>query len=311
MKIAYLVLAHQYPEILQRTARCLRGPDSEFFVHIDRKTSLAEFAEMRAAGLLASEIRVPVYWGGFSIVGATLLLLRQAVNHSQKFDYFVLLSGSDYPLRSSRYIQTFLDSNRGTEFISMVKIPNDAFGMPISKVNRIWFEPNRPVLRFVTRSLAKVGLAQRDHRRYLHGLEPFGGSQWWALTRGACEYILDFVECNAHVVRYFRAAPTSDETFFHTILGNSQFRYKARRSLTYADWSNGPNHPAMISEKHLALFENRAWVWTEDIWGSGEALFARKFSRGNLELLDRIDQIAMQKDAGIRQFETTSIESCQ
>lgn len=297
MKIAYLVLAHQDSRVLQRTVVRLRSPHSRFFVHIDRKTSLTEFERIRSSDVLLSEERVPVYWGGFSIVKATLLLLRQAMNHPQTFDYFVLLSGSDYPLRSSRYVHAFLENHRGAEFISMVKIPNEGFGMPLAKVNRIWFEPEQPVCRFLTRSLAKVGLAQRDHRKYLGGLEPFGGSQWWALTRGACEYILNFIERNDKIVTFFRHAPTCDETFFHTILGNAPFRSHARRSLTYADWSDGPNHPAMIGEHHLARFEDRDWVWPEDIWGSGEALFARKFSNASLPLLDRIDAAAMGKDA--------------
>jgi hypothetical protein len=289
MKVAYLVLAHRDPELVRRLVRALSCRDCAFFIHVDRNSDLQKFADIGGRSVFFTDKRVPVYWGGFSIVDATLLLLRQAFNHEESWDYFVLLSGSHYPLRSSAYIHSFLENNCRSEFISMVRIPNSTYGMPLSKLNRVWFEPDKPVHRFVTRAIAKVGLAQRDHRSHLGELEPYGGSQWWALTRKACQHILERVASEVRLARFFRNACTPDEMFFHTILGNSPFRVFARRGLTYADWSAGPRHPAAITERHLALFEDPEWVWGDDIWGSGEALFARKFSVGSLALLDRID----------------------
>lgn len=296
MRIAYLVLAHKDPQLLKRTVETLSCGDCAFFIHVDQKSDLGDFAEIRGHNVFFSHKRLPVYWAGFSIVDATLVLLRQAMGASQKFDYVVLLSGSDYPLRSRGYIHKFLDKSHGLEFISMVQIPNETYGMPLSKLNRIWYEPDKPVRRLATRALAKVGLAQRDYRKHLGSLVPYGGSQWWTLTREACHYILAFISSNGHVEKLFRTAPTSDETFFHTILGNSPFRSRARRSLTYADWSAGPNHPTTISEKHLALFEAQGWVWDDDIWGSGEALFARKFSGMDFGLLERTDAMIKRKE---------------
>lgn len=296
MNVAYLVLAHNDARLLRRMVETLSCRDCAFFIHIDQKSDLRDFGEIRGPNVFFCDTRVPVYWGGFSIVDATLLLLRQAMSQPKDYDYVLLLSGSHYPLRSREYIHRFLEKSRVSEFISMVKIPNKACGMPLSKITRLWFEPDKPVRRFATRSLAKLGLAQRDYRKHLGELEPYGGSQWWALTRQACQYILEFVQSNEHVEKFFRNAPTSDETFFHTILGNSPFRLRARRGLTYTDWSAGPNHPSVISEQHLAVFEAQEWVWGADIWGSGEALFARKFAGADLDLLDRIDAMIKRKE---------------
>jgi hypothetical protein len=296
MKVAYLVVAHNNPQVLKREIGMLSCEDCAFFIHIDQKSNLEKFSQIRGENVVFSEKRLPVYWGGFSVVQSTLLLLRQALDSPLNYDRFVLLSGSDYPLRSGKYIHTFLQENRGVEFMNLVKIPNDERGVPLSKINRLWYEPNKPTRRFAARALAKLGFAQRDYRKYLGSLEPYGGEQWWALTRDACQYVLEFVERNRHVEKYFQNTPAPDEMFFHTILGNSAFASRTRRCLHYLDWSVRGLHPAMINDQHVAFFEAQEKVWLDDIWGSGEALFTRKFSDDRLDLVQRIDDMIARKE---------------
>ena len=54
--------------------------------------------------------------------------------------------------------------------MSMVKMP--APGYPLSKINTVRFTSDKPLRRFASRALAKLGLAQRDYRKHLGGLEP-------------------------------------------------------------------------------------------------------------------------------------------
>ena len=293
MKIGYLVLAHNNPRILARAIGALTSPNCDFFIHIDEKSDIQSFAGIRGTNHFFAERRLPVYWGEFSQVQAIVLLLRQALR-TRDYDYLVLLSGSDYPLRSPAYIHEFLERNRGLEFISLVKMP--APGKPLARINTIRFPSSKPVLRFAFRALAKFGLARRDCRKYL-GLEPYAGETWWALTGNACQFILEFVRHNRHLEEYFQNSAAADESFFHTILGNSAFKSKIRRNLHYADWSVGGDHPATIAEQHVAFFEARDKIEVSDMFGLGEALFARKFSDTNLELLDRIDSMIQRKEA--------------
>jgi hypothetical protein len=144
--------------------------------------------------------------------------------------------------------------------------------------------------------LAKAGLAQRDYRKYLRGLEPYSGITWWALSRSACQYLLEFVESNPYMSEYFENVFAPEETFFHTILGNSPFMSRVRRNLVYEDWSARGAHPAMIGDRHLALFESQGAVSVNDIYGPGELLFARKLSDENLALLERIDNMIALKE---------------
>jgi hypothetical protein len=294
MKIAYLILTHRNPKLLKRVIQVLSSESSAFFVHIDLKADIRQFSGIGGDNVFISEPRIPVYWAEFSNIEAELQLIRQALDSPIDCDYFVFMQGSDYPLRSRAYIQRFLERSRGCEFMSMVRMP--APGFPLSKINTLRFTSDKPVRRFASRALAKFGLAQRDYRKHLGSLDPYAGDACWTLSRDACQYIVEFAADNPHVGSYFRDTYVPEESFFHTILGNSRFRSRTRRSLLYRDWPVPGHHPALLSELHLAFFERQAKVWVEDQFGSGEALFARKFSDDRLDLVERIDEMIDQKE---------------
>lgn len=294
MRIAYLMAVHRDPKVLQRAISTLRQQESTFFVHVDQKSDLSAFAHLRGDDVCFTQQRIAVYWGEFSQVQATMLLMRQALTHPSTPDYLLFLQGSTYPLRSAGYIHSFLERNRGSEFMSMVKMP--APGKPLSRVDTLRFPSDRPVLRFFSKSLAKVGLARRDHRNYLGRLQPYSGGASWALSRTACEFMLEFLSQHPRVEGYFRNTFAPDEMFFHTVLGNSSFGSHVRRDLLYDDWSRSGPHPSVIAVNHVERFASKDKVWLEDMYGSGEVLFARKFSDSELGLLDLMDEMIRQKD---------------
>jgi len=53
----------------------------------------------------------------------------------------------------------------------------------------------------------------------------------------------------------------------------------------------------MINESHVEFFEGHEKVCVEDMFGFGEALFARKLSDNRLDLVERIDEMISQKEA--------------
>ena len=277
----------------------LSSKDCTFFIHIDKKSNINDFSLVKGKNILFSNKRIPVYWGEYSGIQAILALIEQAVNGPNYFDYCVLLSGSDYPLRSKEYIQNFFEKNREKEFISLIKIPNREAGKPISRINTFRFQSDRPICRFIVKILSKLGLAQRDYRKYLGSLEPYSGNTWWVLTTEACKYILDFVKNNQAICQYFEKTFAPEEMFFHTILGNSKYKLQTHRNIMYEDWSDRGAHPALINEKHINFFEENEKIILNDIWGSGEMLFARKFSDDNLNLVRRIDNMIRKKEKQI------------
>lgn len=287
MRIAYLIMVHKNPRLLKRAILTLNSANSGFFIHVDKKSNIKEFSTIHGGNVVFSKKRIPVYWGEFSQVKAILMLMQQAMEDPKPYDYFILISGSDYPLRSPKYIHTFLEKNRGFNFMDLIKMP--APGKPLSRINTLRYQSDKPIRRLAMRALAKIGLAQRDHRKYLGNLEPYSGGTW-ALTRDACQYIFDFVECNPHVTNYFQDTFAPDEAFFHTILGNSPFANRIKRGLYYTEWSGGA-HPFIIDDRHVAFFEATEQILLTDMYGSGEVLFARKFSDGNIAILERVDKM--------------------
>ena len=296
MQIAYLVFAYKNPQLLKRLIETLSSEDCAFFIHIDKKSDLDDFALINGDNIFFTDERIPVYWAEFSGVQAILILIRQAFKASQQYDYFVLLSGSEYPLKSRKYIHDFFASNYGMEFMNIVKMPSQEASKPISRIKTVRIQSHRPVLRFFMRVLARLHLATRDYRKHLGSLEPYSGNAWWALTRDACRYVLEFSAHHRAVIQYFENTFAPEEMFFHTVLGNSVFKSRMRRNLVYEDWSARGSHPEMISEKHIALFEANAEVNVDDVYGFGEVLFARKFSDDNLELVNRINDIIKENE---------------
>lgn len=294
MKVAYLILGHRNPRLIQKAVECLSCADATFFIHIDAKFSLEPFAAIRGENVFFIQDRLPVYWGEFSQTEAIFLLIRQALAASQRHNYFILMSGSDFPLRSGKYVRDFLEKNNGQEFISMVKLPSP--GMPVSRINTLRFPTTRPVLRFIFRALAKVGLGQRDYRKYLGELEPYSGHTWWALSRAACEYLIAFRQNRPAVAIFFENTHASDETLIHTILGNSPFKSQIRRHLVFEDWHSPAAHPEMINAQHLDYFESQNEIAPKDANGPGEMLFARKFSDEEIHLADRVLAMIAKKE---------------
>jgi core-2/I-Branching enzyme len=311
MKMAYLIMTHENPQLLQRTIRTLSFGDEEcaFFIHLDRKTPLKEFSAITGQNVWFCERRIPVYWGEFSQVEAILSLVRQAIESPSGYDYCILITGSCYPLRTGGYIRKFLEANPGSEYMEIVKVPGP--GYPLSRFRTIRYPSNKPVLRFAFRVLAKIGLAQRDLKKYLGGLEPYSGEGAWALSREACQYVLGFMAANPHVEKYFRHTFAPDEVFFHTILGNSKFLDRIRRNLVYAVWPGPANgHPAVISFEDVAMFEAQDQVSCDDLHGPGELLFARKLNDGRLDLVSRVDAMIERKE-GVRLPATNEVRGGQ
>jgi hypothetical protein len=129
---------------------------------------------------------------------------------------------------------------------------------------------------------------RRDYERHLNGLAPFAGSTWWALTRAAGEHLLTFVSREPRFVAFFRHVVSPDESFFQTILGNSDFASRTEPNLTYTDWSAGGANPATMCNSHLEVLAGDH--------GDRDYLFARKFSDADHEIVARLDRLIADQD---------------
>ena len=138
-RIAYIVSAYKLPAQLERLLRRLDGPGVSFAVHVDRKTRRAIWDEMVARCSDLDVAWLPRHrsqWGGFGHVRATLKGIDHVVGSGVPFDYAVLLTGQDYPLRPHAEIAQVPRRRRRTLVHAARPLPWEPWG-PRGGLDRI------------------------------------------------------------------------------------------------------------------------------------------------------------------------------
>jgi hypothetical protein len=267
--VAYLILSYTLPELVERLVAALRAgsPDAVVAVHHDdRRCALGDLDALRIPP-------VAIEWGHGSQLAAVLRALRWLRSRAD-FDWVVLLSGQDYPIRPAAEIEAEL---RGADV--------DAF-LQLAPVAR-WREQDEFVRRYRYRwRPGSARLARLDplvHVRTLPSgtyiglparppLAPYHGSDWVTLSRRAVDALL---RAPAPVVDHFLHTLVPTEAFAHTVLAHSGLRLRddSRRFVSFAGAAPNP--------RVLGLADLDAAL------ASG-GHFARKFD--DLAVLDEIDR---------------------
>jgi Core-2/I-Branching enzyme len=284
MNLAYIISAYQHAEHLSRLVRRLYDPGASFFIHVDKKTDRRVFSEMLESLGTVPRVRFlkrhTCYWGGFGHVAATLEGIGDILATGTRFDYAVLLTGQDYPIKPNSYIKAFLAAHEGKLFLHYFPLPIEAWsdGRRSGGLERIeawhWRVAGRH-LRFPPSQRLPL------RRRFPAGFRPFGGSSYWCLSGDCIRYIHEFVLQHPSFVRFFRHVDIPDEMFFQTIILNSRFGAMAvNDDLRHINWSVPDlGRPSLLRRGDFgSLADSRK-------------LFARKFdARIDAEVLELIDQ---------------------
>jgi hypothetical protein len=280
MDIAYIILSHRFPEQLNRLIHALGTEQNSYFVHIDKRANAMYRRSkelLRDVPNLSFSKRFTCNWGHFNIIKASFEALKLAVASQKSFDYVVLLSGQDYPIKSPQEIQRFFQINSGQEFIEHYAVdelnPWTQMPFPCNATTRVYD------WHFVFRSRLLMHLPFK--RKFPCGYKPYLGSQWWALSRDCAEYIVDFIDRHPAFLNFFKNTYVPDEIFFQSVVLNSPFRNAVtNKTLTFLDWENpNPNVPATLLKNDFNRLNNTPH------------LFARKFDQSrDSDILDLIDQ---------------------
>jgi hypothetical protein len=276
MSVAYLVMAHTAPEQVARLVRRISTPEDIVYVHVDRKTPLEPFQRAFAELPLPPRLmprRVPVHWGGYGIVKATLMGIRLLLDDPRPWTHLVLLSGADYPIRSPQEIREFFAAHEGRSFVSWSagdghKVPDEQ-----RAGNVTWHWPG-DMERLLTWTISIRG--RRWHfpneripfalpRRLPPGLTtPYQGSAWVNLSREAARYCARFLRRRLDAQAFFRTTMIQDEFVFQMLLLNSPLRDTVvNEDLRYMNWAG--NSPPTIQLADVAPMRASA------------KLFGRKF----------------------------------
>ncbi|WP_445367269.1 beta-1,6-N-acetylglucosaminyltransferase [Methylomonas sp. BW4-1] len=266
-KICFLILAHTNPRQLKRLIDALSFDLFDIYVHIDKKSNITEFLHPKANFI---DERVSVSWGGFSMVQATLNLVSYAYDGG-KYQYYCLLSGTDYPIKSNKDIFNYITQDGNFEYLDFFKSDDSKWH---DRYKKYYYYECYPIKRILDVGVRKI----LPDRRFPAGYAPHWGSSWWTLSNYAIEYILNVLNSDPSLVSFFRYCSSPDEMMFQTILCNSSFFEKIQKEFRYLDWSKGGSHPKTL-------------IYSEDFESLkvSASLFARKFNNGDDAFLDAID----------------------
>lgn len=268
MSVAILVLAHRAPAILSVASTIYREAEFDIFVHLDAKADLnayrAGLGDEVADRCAFVDNRVEIYWAGFSMIQATVALLRKA-RDSGPYSNFVLVSDDTFPVRPLPELRSALATDHERICISRVRPNARAF----QRYERFFCLDHQATAlrgRPIESSFIDDGLFDtlvRMKQRKVEGKAPIGlfyGSQWCALTGRFVEHFLHRHDQDATLRESFEFSAVPDEMYIHCVMMNSSERWKILPGPVLVDWNRRPRPyvftdcagiQAMLQQEHL------------------------------------------------------------
>ena len=283
MKLVYLIMAHKNPPQVARLVKAIHCEQATVFVHIDAKCALSGFVEeLHRLGkprvqFIRSRVEVR-YSGGFSQALAVLRALPEVFTACGTFDYLILLSGQDYPIKDNQCIVDHFRKADEREFLCHAPMTGGN-AWRLRRVVKYHFNDLIPRPEPLARLMCKVVNRILPTRKFPAGYTPYWGCTYWRMTHACARYVMDFAEGNRSFVNFFRYSLCADECLIPTIIMHSPFARKViSDDLTYADWPSGQFHPKTLGAEDFEKLTRT------------EKLFARKFDAvSDSKVLDLID----------------------
>ena len=113
---AFLIIAHDSPELLKRIINNVKVPNHYVFIHLDKNADQQRFNMIQEERVTFID-NIYVTHGGFSLIMAEIMLMKAALKSDVNFDYFHLISGHDYLCRSMSEFDSFFELNNGRSYM--------------------------------------------------------------------------------------------------------------------------------------------------------------------------------------------------
>jgi hypothetical protein len=245
-------------------------------------------------------------WGDITVSVALLKAFRLLRSYDQP-DWFVALSGSDYPVRPAGEIVAELSNTPYDAYLDSRELlyralppgqtaQDGGFGRPgwiplayerYCRYRFWWPRPSKALLRSGAFPFRREYVSIRNHRldcmmRWFQCNRPsriYGGDFWFQANQKAIGRLLDDPWL-PRLIRYYRRRAVPEESLFHTALCNQPDLRICKDHKRYADWTGGGDHPKWLEVSDVPK-----------ILASG-ALFARKFRQDGI-VTDFIDRTVL------------------
>ncbi|PQA97243.1 glycosyl transferase [Chryseobacterium shigense] len=213
VRIAYFIMIHHKPEVFKAMFEKIYTRDQFYLIHIDRKakdeiTDEIQMYLVRFPNVYILE-SINIVSGGFSMIQAELDAMEFLLNVSQEWDYFVNLSGEDYPLKSQNVIRQFLTLNKGRNYLFYY---DQKFYRPdtLQRIQNHFTELSYKISSLIYK------------REFMKDVTPYIGGKWVIFTRDTCAFLAN----NKKVMNfedYYLHTLLPAESFFQTVLMNTSF----------------------------------------------------------------------------------------
>ena len=298
MRIGFIVIAHEAPGPLVELAQCLTSEGDSAVIHYDLRSSGEHFGALERAfsadrNILLAQ-RVACGWGEYSLVEATLNGLKTLVGSGKEFDYVYLMSGADLPLKPIATLRAFLGHHLGkkTEFIQSFPMKDRKWivaGLEKERfIYRHFFNERRhPVyFKMSLQTQRFLGIKRKPPSQ----VDICLGSQWWCLRWETCIAMLNFIENNPEVDRFFRTTWIPDESYFQTIVRQVVPADKiSNYSLTYFQF-NDYGKPVVYFDEHFDFLRRQNFFFGRKTAASAARLRKRLLEVGSSGVVENINE---------------------
>jgi hypothetical protein len=249
--------------------------DFDFYIHVDAKLSLATHQYLtEIPNVYLIKKRVDVQWAAYSTMQAVFNSVQEILDSGREYDFITLMSGQDYPIKTTAYMQSFYEARKGKLLIKYRAFDGE------------WKEGNKRIHKYFLTNFKFRGQTFLENlvnkiipkRIIPNGVKFYGSSMFWALSPEALKHVLEMVK-NVRVKRFFYFSWAPDEFLIQTILMNSPFAAQVVNENCH--FYKHP--PKTASPKNLVVED------LEDILAT-DRIIARKFiMKQDSEILDKID----------------------
>jgi hypothetical protein len=245
--------------------------------------------------------------GDFSILGEYLSTLNWVLKNNLDFDWFINLTGQDYPTQPIAELERLLSTTDYDAYIQYFKVFSKETAWTIKQASDRYLYKYQKALT----KLPKKILCLLKPLKLINYLQPFwriyfldnlmigrkaktpfsekmicyGGSYFSILSRKCIEYLNQFSTMRSDVLEHYKYVINPDESFIQTVLVNSQLFHLSSESKHYIDFSQTRHgSPAILTQKDYSLFKQKQYY------------FARKFDINiDASILDFLDNTVLRE----------------
>lgn len=296
--IAYfLQIANSTMPLLPRLLNRLHHAGNVYAIHFDRKISSGDVMTMtnaiRAEGryanvhIMSSEL---ITYRGVSMLLNTINAMRLLLDVGH-WDYFINLSGADYPLLDVRAQRQLLGHQLGLNFFSFA--PRHTWnGMAENRLSELWFDESLAFLDNVaTGSLTRLEVRNPlvDSRKF----EVSHAEAWMVLSRDYTSHIVRADRARKMLLSFAYSADASEHYFASLAWNDKDLKqtivpHSLRMVVWMRDGVLAGQHPYFVDEM---MEGETGFKFVKEVQES-VLFFARKFQKKDSGLMDVIDERA-------------------